>query len=299
MDKTAALILTVLLATPPDIREIKDLPYVEGPDADPVKHKLDLFLPPSPLRGWATEDQAPKEAKKFPVLMWIHGGAWAMGDRAWFGEIGRRFAEEGIGLAAISYRLTPKVKHPAHIEDCARAFAWLRANVATYGGDPDRLFVSGQSAGGHLAALLAVDPSWLRALQVPDGSIRGAIPMSGIYSIPVLPAGTKGLMSMFPDAFGSDPEACKAASPITHVGGLVSPMLVITERNDPGFVRMNARTFQTAAEKAGVKSFAAIDAEDRNHFTIVIKLGAKGEDPTRAAMVEFVRKRCRELDASK
>jgi hypothetical protein len=73
-------------------------------------------------------------------------------------------------------------------------------------------------------------------------------------------------------------------------------MLVITESIDPGFVRMNARMFRAAAEKAGVKTFAAIDAEGRNHFTIVTKLGAKGEDPTRAAMVDFIRKRCRELN---
>src|SRR5687767_318825 len=160
-----AIALLALALAADEVREIKDVPYVDGADADPVKHKLDLYLP--------------KEAKKFPVLMWIHGGAWSMGDRAWFGEIGRRFAEEGIGLAAISYRLSPKVKHPAHVEDCARAFAWLRANIARHGGDPGRLFVAGQSAGGHLAALLATDPSWLRALQVPDGAIRGVIPMSG------------------------------------------------------------------------------------------------------------------------
>src|SRR5262245_61986270 len=100
------------------------------------------------------------------------------------------------------------------VQDCARAFAWLRAHVAEYGGDPERLFVSGQSAGGHLAALLALDPQYLRALEVPDGTIRGAIPISGVYTIPALPANTRGLMGMFPTAFGCDREVCRAASPV-------------------------------------------------------------------------------------
>lgn len=281
MVRTTTVLLLALVPCA-RVREIKDLAYADG---DPVKHKLDLYLP--------------AEAKKVPVLMWIHGGAWSMGDRAWFGEIGRRFAEEGIGFAAISYRLSPKVKHPAHIEDCARAFAWLRDHVAEHGGDPDRLFISGQSAGGHLTALLAADPGWLRALQVPDGAIKGAIPMSGVYTIPALPASTRGLMAMFPDSFGSDPAVCRAASPSTHIGGLTIPTLVITESDDPGPVRLGARMLQAAAEKAGVKQIKFIDAENRNHFTIVTNLGRKGDDAPRAAMVEFIRRRCTELDAAK
>jgi acetyl esterase/lipase len=281
MPKTALLLLLALLGPQEAVREVKDLPYAD----DDAKQKLDLYVP--------------KDATKAPVLMWIHGGAWSTGDRSWYAEHGRRFAEEGILFAAISYRLSPKVKHPAHIEDCARAFAWLHANVARYGGDPDRLFVSGQSAGGHLSALLATDPSWLRALKVPDGSIKGAIPMSGIYSIPAVPAGTRGLMAMFSESFGSDPETCKAASPITHVGSLTFPMLVVTESNDPGYLRLNLRMFRAAAEKAGVKSFSCIDAPDRNHFSIVTKLAAREADPIRTAMIEFVRKRCQELDGAK
>src|SRR6185295_9736276 len=143
--RLAAILALAAVLQDPGIREAKDLAYADGGDA---KQKLDLYLPP--------------DAKNAPIVMWIHGGGWKWGDRAQYRELGRRFAEAGIGFAAISYRLSPKVKHPAHIEDCARAFAWLRAHAAEYGGDPDRLFVSGQSAGGHLSALLALDPSYLR-----------------------------------------------------------------------------------------------------------------------------------------
>jgi acetyl esterase/lipase len=280
-----AWLLWIPLLSPQDgIREVKDLAYVEGPDADPVKHKLDLYLP--------------KDAKQAPILMWIHGGAWKMGDRSWYAELGRRFAEAGVGFAAISYRLSPKVKHPAHIEDCARAFAWLHAHVAEYGGDPGRLFLSGQSAGGHLSSLLALDPQYLRALKVPDGAMKGAIPMSGVYTIPALPAETKGLMAMFPDSFGSDPEVCKAASPITHVAGFACPMLVITE-SDNAPLRAGTQLFRAAAEKAGAKELRFIDAEHRNHISIVMKLAAKGDDPSRTAMLDFIRQRCKDLDSAR
>ena len=265
------LALVALLLTPADT---KDLAYVD--DGDP-KHKLDLYMP--------------EGAAKVPVVMWIHGGGWKTGDRSLYGAIGRRFAEAGIGFAAISYRLSPKVKHPAHVEDCARAFAWLYAHVADYGGDPDRLFVSGQSAGGHLSALLTLDPQYLKALNVPQGAIKGVIPMSGVYTVPCLGPDARGLMSMFPDSFGSDPDVCRSASPISHLSTLSCPMLVITETEDAGLIRPTMKAFQAAAEKAGVKDVRFIDADQRNHLSIVIHLARK-DDPVRAEMVDFIRKRC-------
>jgi acetyl esterase/lipase len=264
------------------VRVVRDLAYCDGPDADPKKHRLDLFLPAG--------------AEQVPVLMWIHGGGWQMGDRWLFASVGRRFAEAGIGFAAISYRLSPEVRHPAHVQDCAAAFAWLHAHVAEYGGDPARLFVSGQSAGGHLTALLALDPRYLRALAVPAGAIQGAIAMSGVYEIPALPAHTAGMAAMFPAAFGSEPEACRAASPVAHVGNLACPMLVITETEDPGIIRANMRALRTAAEKAGEQGIEFVDAERRNHISIVVRL-ASPTDEVRQAMVDFVKQRCSALDA--
>jgi len=282
MSKLGWILILPLLGPREVVQETRDLAYFDGADADPRKHKLDLYLP--------------QDAKKVPVLMWIHGGAWKTGDRSMYGEVGRRFAEAGIGFAAISYRLSPQVKHPAHVEDCARAFAWLLRHVADYGGDPGRLFVSGQSAGGHLSALLTLDRRYLRALQVPDDAIKGSIPMSGVYTIPALPAESKGLMSMFPDSFGSDPDVCRAASPIHHLESLSCPMLVITESEDIGMIRPTMRLFQRAAEQAGVKDIRFIDAEQRNHLSIVMNLARK-DDAVRASMIDFVQKRCKDLDA--
>src|SRR5215471_6873593 len=115
----------------------KDIAYVEGKDAD-ERQKLDLYLP--------------KGAKDFPTLFFIHGGAWTQGSRSGFDRIGRTFARNGVAFVSTGYRLSPKVQHPAHIQDVAKGFAWTVAHVRKYGGNPDEILVSGHSAGGHLAA---------------------------------------------------------------------------------------------------------------------------------------------------
>lgn len=276
----------VLLLAPQEakVREVKDIAYVEGKDADAKKHKLDLYLP---------DADGP-----FPVLMWIHGGGWKMGDRAMYGELGRRFAESGVGCAVISYRLSPEVRHPEHIKDCARALAWLHAHVKEHGGDPDRLFVTGQSAGGHLTALLALNRTYLEELKVPEDAIKGAIPMSGVYTIPAVKRDLPGL-KMFKDAFGSDPDVCKEASPVTHARNAKAPMLVITEtEDDRAMLRESMAGFKKALEAADVRNVEFLDAKDRNHITIVTRMYGQ-EDPVRQAIVDFVKARCAELDKGK
>src|SRR5205809_2087088 len=135
-----------------EVQIVRDIPYYDGADADKVKHKLDLFLP--------------KGQKDFPVLFFVHGGAWRHGDKNFLGaysSLGKFYARRGIGTVVTNYRLSPKVIHPEHIKDVARAFAWTVKNISKYGGDPTSLFLCGHSAGGHLVSLLATDRSYLKA----------------------------------------------------------------------------------------------------------------------------------------
>ncbi len=268
-----------------DLREFRNLAYYEGRDADPVKHRLDLFLP-------SAKD-------KFPSIVWIHGGAWREGDRRLYDALGRRFAGEGIGLAAISYRLSPGVKHPEHARDGARAFAWVHERIGKYGGDPERLFLMGHSAGGHLTALLASDPKYLSEAGVPRGTLKGAVPLSGVYLIPALPEDTRGFLRILPQAFGSDPETCRDASPVTHLKTLACPMLVITETNDTLRVRPSMEILRAAVGSQKIQGVEFVDAEGRDHLTIVGRMMALGADAVRDRIVEWVRKRCRELDSGR
>lgn len=125
------------------------------------KCQLDLYLPP-------------ENVEKFPVLIFFHGGGITGGSRG-----GPDLSEKGICLVAPSYRLSPNVQCPDYLDDAADAVAWTFKNIGKYGGDPDRIFVSGSSAGSYLASLITMDKSWLEKRGVDIDKIAGLIPVSG------------------------------------------------------------------------------------------------------------------------
>jgi len=191
-----------------EVEGVADIDYYQGADADTIKHKLDLFLP--------------KGHKDFPVLFFVHGGAWRQGDKNFFGfysSLGKFYARRGIGTVVTNYRLSPKVTHPEHIKDVARAFAWTVKNISKYGGDPTALFVCGHSAGGHLVSLLATDRSYLKAEGIDkEEVIRGVIPISGVYRIP------EGVLQSI---FGKDPKLARLAGPLEHVRAGLPPFCIL------------------------------------------------------------------------
>src|SRR5713101_8014594 len=121
---------------PDGVKALRDLEYVKGGHE---RQKLDLYLPE-------------KSDGPLPLIVWIHGGGWIGGNKE--NPPGLEFLNRGYALASINYRLSQHAKFPAQIEDCKAALRWLRANAKTYNLDPDRIGVWGESAGGHLVALL-------------------------------------------------------------------------------------------------------------------------------------------------
>ena len=117
------------------------------------------------------------------MMVFLHGGSWRSGDRSAYPLFGNRFAKAGIGVAIPSYRLMPKNPHPAQIEDAAAAFAWVYKNIAKYGGDATRIYMAGHSAGGHLAALLALDPQYLENTTSRSARSMASRRMSGVYDV--------------------------------------------------------------------------------------------------------------------
>ena len=126
---------------------LRDVQYYDGPGADAKLNALDLFLP---------------EGKtNFPILFYVHGGGWRRGDKGTPETLINIFGRLGWGIVSTNYRLSPAVKHPAHIQDVARAFAWIYKNASRYNIDRDRIVITGGSAGGHLVALLGLDTKYL------------------------------------------------------------------------------------------------------------------------------------------
>lgn len=247
-----------------EVESIVDRPYYDGPGFNPAKHKLDLFLP--------------KGVTGFPVLFFVHGGAWTVGDRKQYSLIGKVFARNGIGTAVISYRLSPGVKHPAHIEDVAHAFAWTRQHIAEYGGRADRIFVSGQSAGGHLAALLATDEKYLQSHGLKLKDIRGAIPISGIYSFG--PGELKPII-------GSDPAAAASASPLNHVSGDEPPFLILYADDDMPRCDVMSEKMAAALKSHNVQ-VDCYEVPHRNHLTIIFQPMLGDRDTTVQVMLRFI-----------
>jgi acetyl esterase/lipase len=131
----------------------------------------------------------PTTIERAPVIYYIHGGAWTFGDKRQQGRpMLHEFVSRGWVVVAINYRLAPQFPWPAQIEDATRALGWIKTNISSYGGDPDRVVVAGGSAGGHLASLLALsseDPAW-RPDELPDASdwtVRGALSFYGVLEM--------------------------------------------------------------------------------------------------------------------
>jgi acetyl esterase/lipase len=293
---------------PPAIRETLDLRYF------PVgaRHTLDVFAP------------AAAAAAPAPVVLFVHGGTWMMGDKNFGGQyrsVGRYLAEQGIVAVLINYRLSPAVKHPEHVKDVARAFAWVRRNIRRFGGDPDRIVLAGHSAGGHLVSLLATDPRYLAdpALKLTAAdrhALRGVISASGVYRVPgpeefgrmmgeiaeiyvgdskdrvsrLMRAGLVALgqrVSPFRLVFGSSPDVQKQASPLSHVRRGLPPFLLLYAGGEvPGLTQM-AEDFAKALRGAG-NSVEVRTAPAKTHQSILLDLDSPG-DPIGPALVAFVR----------
>lgn len=248
-----------------EVEVTKDVAYCDGKDADPVRHRLDLYLP--------------KGHKDYPVLLFIHGGGWRSGDKSKFDKLGETFARHGVGTVIAGYRLTPQVQHPAHVQDVARAFAWTHRHIGKHGGRPDQIFVSGHSAGGHLVALLATDESYLKAEKLSLQAIKGAIPISGVYEI------TPGRWG---GVFPREADGRREASPLHHVRENLPPFLILYgERDSQGFEQM-AEDFCQALRKNKCAA-ASLKVKDRTHGSIVGNI-SNPDDAATQAMLAFIGK---------
>ncbi len=253
---------------PYTVKRVKDIAYYTGEGMDENKHKLDLYLP--------------EGAKDFPVLFFVHGGAWVSGDRNTFGiysTLANVYVKQGIGVVVTSYRLSPAVKHPEHVKDIARALAWTYRNIAKYGGSPEKLFISGHSAGGHLVALLTTDDRYLKALDLTTQTIRGVIPISGVYDI---------ADSLMPKVFGSEKGSGKNASPLTYAKKGLPPFLIFYADKDYEMCgKSPSERFCKALDEKGTKA-RTVEIKDSDHFRILFAAARSGTNVS-TAIVDFIR----------
>jgi len=193
-----------------------------------------------------------------PVLVYIHGGAWVIGDKREQGlPLLHELARRGWVTVTINYRLSPRATWPDHLVDCKRALAWVREHIAEYGGDPGFIAVSGGSAGGHLSSMVALtpgDPAFQPGFEDAPTAVDACVPFYGVYDM-TAGRGTshydKGLMTLlerrvFKRRYEDEPEIFEEASPLRRVNSDAPPFFVVHGTHDTLVPVAEARHFVEA-----------------------------------------------------
>lgn len=158
----------------------------------------------------------PEESPGFATVVWFHGGGLTGGQK----HIPQELMEEGVAVVAVNYRLAPKVQNPAYIEDAAAAVAWVFENIADYGGDPNKIFAAGHSAGGYLVAMIGLDKSWLQQHGIDADQLAGIIDFSGHAVTHMTVRAEKGIKDIQP--------IVDEYAPLYHVRADAPPLVLVS-----------------------------------------------------------------------
>lgn len=183
------------------------------------------------------------------VLVVFHGGGWTNGYKEWMLFMAPALVARGVTFVSAGYRLAPQHVFPAGYHDALDAVAKVHRMIGQWGGDPSRIFLSGHSAGGHLAALAAVRDDWQAARKLPQNVVRGALPISGTYVF-----GEQSGLSMRPRFLGPENSGSDvAAAPMAHVGPGAPPFFVTYGEQDFPHLRRQAEDFEKSLRDADVE----------------------------------------------
>jgi acetyl esterase/lipase len=230
---------------------------------DSPKQALDVYLPKKPV-------------KNAPVLLFLHGGGFMEGDRAHYGYVARPYAEKGIITVVSGYRMAKRgVPYPAQSDDTKAAIVWIHKNIAKFGGDPNRIFLSGHSVGATLSADVSFDRSWMKQAGVPHDAIKGIALISGDYD---LSPGENA-------DYAPTAELEERASPDRHIVD-PAPLAVVAAGTNEGKMRASAEEIEQRLTAKGVKSKLLI-LEGADHKDTVLALGDPGSTLA-AAVLEMI-----------
>lgn len=235
------------------------------------RQKLDIYFP----RG---------ERGAGPVVIFLYGGTWRMGDRAMYGFVGAALAARGITTVIPDYRLYPEARFPAFMVDTALAYAWVATHVAGGCASPRPVILAGHSAGAHMAALLALDTSYLDQAATGLPKPSGVIGLAGPYTFqPTTWDGTR-------EIFATTADAPDKPRPITFAGPHAPPMLLMYGLADTLVEDTNQRELAAALTANGttVKTF---EFDGLGHLGIVLALARpfRWRAPVLDEMVTFAK----------
>lgn len=228
---------------------------------DDGRDLLDVYMPP--------------DAEGAPVVVFFHGGALTFGSKDAGEVMARTLVPRGVGVVSANYRLSPEVMHPTHVQDAAAAVAWVVENISDYGGNPDRMVVSGHSAGAYLAVLLGLDAGYLAAHSVDFEAIRSVVAISPfLYVEETAPDRDKSV-------WGEDPEGWVEASVTPRIGPGKRPMLLIYADGDEAWRKMQNDRFAREMVAAGNGDMSVIQVPNRDHGSLMTEMDADDDQISR------------------
>lgn len=258
-----------------------DIPYV---DNGHERHVLDVYTPEEPAQG-------------LPVMLWLHGGGWQAGDKSDVALKPKALTERGFVFVSSNYRLLPEASMDELTADVTASLGWVHDNIARYGGDPNRIFIGGHSAGAQLAALLCTDNRLAESVGVPFDVLQGCVPVDGdTYDIPKIITTAELRAALYGNPmptfghrqkFGNDPNKHLDFSAVTHVaaGKGIPPFLLFYFAGNAD-TRAQARRLESVLQEAGVQA-KSYGKRDSNHSRLNDDLGKPG-DPTTQELYEFL-----------
>ncbi len=203
---------------------------------------LDLYMPEKPVR------------RPVPIAIMIHGGAWISGKRSDMAPLAEALADKGVAVANLDYRLAPKAKWPAMIDDCQEAVRFLRKNAAEYGIDPKRMGAIGGSAGGHLSLLLGFTDNMGPDTAAPSARVKAVVNLFGPADLSQdFDKNLANLISTQVLGKKYDPSSndVKEFSPINRIDANSAPVYTIQGKADPLVPFKQADRLDEAMKKAG------------------------------------------------
>ncbi len=261
------------------MRVTRDIKYIDRPGAPDGLTSLDVYQP-------SNESEALR-----PILLYIHGGGWSIGDKANVWLRPQWAFENDWVLVSVNYRLSPDVMHPEHARDVAAAIAYVHKNASSYGADPDRIVIMGHSAGAHLAGIVAADETLLGEYGLGPSDLKGVVLLDGAgYNIPnqmKSPWLGEKTRAMYEQAFGLEPALWIQASPTLQA---------LPEDNLPPLLAVHVPRRRSRLEsielvrvwnESGAQATRHF-APDKNHATINRLMGRKN-DPDTQAVESFIR----------
>jgi len=220
-------------------------------------HKLDIGYGSSPVErldvfsaGSAT-----------PVQIYIHGGYWMSRDKADFRFLANTFIPAGIAFVPINYALIPSIDMDELVRQCRAAIAWVHRNAASFGGDPNKIYVSGHSAGGHLVAMM-MTTDWAQFAGLPQDLIKGACAISGIYDLEPIP------LCYLHDTLHLSAGEVERNSPARLTARSHNPLIVAYGELESDEFRRQSEEFARTWKEQRVDC-QVIPCPAKNHFTIV------------------------------